>query len=139
MIKFSENKMPKLIKRKIVHDVKEFTINRAKWGRGDSNEGYLLNDVSGKMCCLGFYAKACGLKNKDIIGVTDPASYQSYFFEKNSGTWKTKLLKSSRNTSTCNDLIIINDSMYITDEAREEKIIKKFARIGIKVKFVGKK
>ena len=34
---------------------KSFTISRAKWGRY-----YLLRSETEAMCCLGFYAKACG-------------------------------------------------------------------------------
>lgn len=44
----------------MLKNVKSFTISRAKWGVG----GLLM--PNGKMCCLGFLAKACGRENKDL-------------------------------------------------------------------------
>ena len=46
----------------------EFTVNRATWLRGDANKSALL-DVEGRMCCMGFYAEACGITRDRILEV----------------------------------------------------------------------
>ena len=55
---------------KVLGDVKSFTVNRRSWLRG-TGEGMLLDDQN-KKCCLGFYARECGLSAKDIRGLEAP-------------------------------------------------------------------
>jgi hypothetical protein len=43
----------------------KLTIDRKKWLRG-TGDSFLLSPRDGKMCCLGFYALACGLTENDI-------------------------------------------------------------------------
>lgn len=45
---------------------KEFTIDRRKWLRGKGKEFSKLLRSNGEMCCVGFYAKACGLSDNAI-------------------------------------------------------------------------
>lgn len=48
----------------------EFTVVRDKWLRGEgAQKSYLLRRSDGKMCCMGFYALACGYDVEDIVGV----------------------------------------------------------------------
>src|SRR4051812_21086419 len=43
-----------------------FDIDRRFWVRGEDDEGSSLLNRSGKMCCLGHYARACGVSKVDI-------------------------------------------------------------------------
>lgn len=117
-------------------DVKEFTVQRSKWLRGNMNISRLLNN-KGKMCCLGFYSKACGIQNEDIKNISAPEDISNNV----SKNWKTRLLKFNNrvNTAKCFKLMQINDSSSINDEERERRLTKQFKILGIKVNFVGKK
>lgn len=111
-------------------EVKSFTIDRAKWGKGAC-----LNE-DGTMCCLGFYAKACGLTNSDIklwgvphYGVP---------------SWAT-LAESYGLHSDVSNLVSWNDNSHASGgKARrcradvEKAITKIFARHDVKVTFRGK-
>ena len=45
----------------------KLVIDRATWLRGEGHEqSYLLRECDGKMCCLGFFALACGLHPERI-------------------------------------------------------------------------
>lgn len=116
---------------------KTFVIDRRKWLRGESDESFdsfLLREDDGKMCCLGFFAKSCGLKNDDIGNTQAPDNrikkhkekFPKWFFEKNHQ--KSKDLQS---------LIDINDDESIEDEIRENIIKHIFKSHNINVKFIG--
>lgn len=50
-------------------------IDRSKWLRG-TGDGTLL-DHEGKMCCLGFFARACGYNDDQIVAHADPTQMMS--------------------------------------------------------------
>jgi hypothetical protein len=112
------------------------TIDRKKWLRGTNKTSYsyepLLLNNNDKMCCLGFYARACGLKKKDILDVTEPCDVDQ-------GKEKLSLLLNRRenNNQVCNQLIHINDNLKTSDTIKEKAIKNNFSKIGVKVKFVG--
>jgi hypothetical protein len=54
-------------------DVKKFVVKRNKWLRGNTDDSTLL-DSRGRMCCLGFYSRACGLPKKMIADESAPAN-----------------------------------------------------------------
>lgn len=43
----------------------KLTIYRDKWLRGGNGMSTLLSLASGRMCCMGFLARACGIKPGD--------------------------------------------------------------------------
>ena len=63
-------------------------ITGSGWLRGDPANSALIAAVSGRMCCLGFDALACGLTKKQITGhvmpdsVPERANYQSAWSER---------------------------------------------------------
>lgn len=114
----------------------KFTIDRKKWLREASETSYLLSPRNGKMCCLGFYAKACGYSDEEIEGFANPDEvldinkFGQWLFKKNIFC-RFGLSLDARN------LIQINDERYTKDFYKEKMIIEIFANNGIEVEFVG--
>lgn len=114
--------------------LKTLRIERKFWGRGHETGGYLLReDDSQRMCCLGFYAIACGLSKKAIRGVGTPEGVSHRAKIRNKAAWnllfdrETDVFRLTRN----------NDDG--TSDTEKESLIKKgFAKLGVKVRFVGK-
>jgi hypothetical protein len=118
---------------KNIKDVEKFTINRTTWLRGE--QGTLLN-AEKKMCCLGFYSLACGLKPKHI---DDHGSPQEVIQYNELIEWESFLLNNDNmDTITCEKLINVNDDPHLNDKEREKSLKKIFKSNGVKVKFVGK-
>jgi hypothetical protein len=129
-------------------------IDRAKWERGQGN-GALLRD--GKMCCLGFLARECGLGAKTISGVGVPSDFSRYDggtdttiprkVRRHQEIWNAVLGKikprlpftdaRAKATDVEDVLVMINDEAAMTDARRERFLTKEFAKIGVKVTFVG--
>lgn len=121
--------------------MKQFTINRAKWGCGRENGSLLADD--GKLCCLGFFAQEFGkFKSREIIGLQMPSDiYEKYTNPERSkklDSLKCLLNKKNEDNKICGSLAIINDSQKLSQKTREKKISEKFAKLGYKVKYVGK-
>jgi len=122
----------------------DLIIDRSKWLRGEgSQRSKLLREEDGKMCCLGFYALACGLTPEQIKGVSSPdqpeikeafADKASFLFLYNSGAPLER-------SNTCAILMGDNDA-YVSDmameseEERERLITLNFANNGVTVKFI---
>jgi hypothetical protein len=141
--------------------VKAFTIDRSKWACGENanrltemgrrdegNETALLTD-HGRMCCLGFYAKACGVPNKSLKGIGEPCdltprqgmklSEKILRIEENNYRYsKDDPTHHLVNKSVTSDLIQVNDDMDVRLDKREKKIASLFKKVGINVKFTGK-
>ena len=105
---------------------KEFTIVRSKWAHGGTqNERILgptnlLND-KGNMCCLGFYAEACGAPKTYLRGRAYPGS-------------EIPLMQT---IGLCGDAIRVNDRGG-DNKAIEKELKVIFKSRGVKVKFVGR-
>lgn len=105
---------------------KEFVIDRKKWyrGRGSANSALLRSD--GTMCCMGFYAKACGFEDREILDAgTHPfsATIESpYFIDGRFGQA---------------GLFDVNDNVTLSEEDRETILTRLFADNGIAVRFEG--
>lgn len=128
----------------------KLVIDRKRWQRGDSNLAALLHLQTGKMCCLGFFGLLCGYDEKDILGLADPADCvdnigknkwpewaivrKERSVKVDIGEWETKI--DLDNTDDIEQLITANDDGGITDEVREAKITRIFARNGVEVEFV---
>jgi hypothetical protein len=138
--------MPKIIK-----DIKKLTIQRSKWLRGqtDCRPTGLLLSRTGKMCCLGFYALACGFEEKHIKNIPGPQELQNSFHYRTESVyggfikkrkeeieWDTKLLTSNdENSNLAYSLMDINDNYSMDEETREQEIKQGFLKMGVKVKF----
>lgn len=53
-------------------EIKTLVIDRSKWHRGESPKGSALLLEDGSMCCLGFYCKALGKTDAELLNVTAP-------------------------------------------------------------------
>ena len=119
---------------KVYKDVESFVVERSRWLRG-SPAGTLL-DEEGKMCCLGFYARACGFSEEDIKGI--PSPFSLVYTKKI--PWETKLLKDAAtnlcSSEACRDAIRTNDNECLRDPEREADLIDTFNSIGVTLTFV---
>jgi hypothetical protein len=109
----------------------KLVIDRGKWDRG-SGCSALLRD--GKMCCLGFYAEACGLKDSDIKNIGTPSVLAKRGVKiPKAMKW---LLFSGDDSVDCSNLIQANDNQRQPN--REEKIARLFAKHDVTVEFTGR-
>jgi hypothetical protein len=114
----------------------QFTIERAKWLRGET-DSWLLRPKDQKMCCLGFFCLAAGIERDRIWMKTTP---QVLCRDEEQIPHELQGLVDSMgkptNSALCTSLIEVNDDNSITDEEREQGIIRLFAKIGHEVTFV---
>ena len=115
--------------------LKELAIDRSKWKRGspNSHDTYLLDD-DGKMCCLGFYALACGVDEESIRNKTEPDALE---FEIPGLSYEDEEAITIRNTGFTQNAIPINDSKTMGGAEREEALIRLFKEDGRKLTFEG--
>jgi len=73
------------------------------------------------MCCLGFYAKACGLKDEEILDVDYPTQVAD---------WHPQTNRLQQN------IVCVNDDSCMGDSTRESELISIFAVLGIVIRFV---
>lgn len=110
--------------------MKKLVVDRKTWLRGEGpRNSRLLREEDQTMCCLGFYAIACGLSSDDITDAADPPDCLS--------TWPDEarwLFSGPRVSGVCAHLIHQNDSRM--DETKRERIIAAiFADNGVEVEF----
>ena len=112
-------------------NVKTLVIKRSRWLRGESNS-YLLRPKDKKMCCLGFYARACGAQASDINGYCAPSEYSGF------PAWllSDDFFAGPACSSAAYKLMRANDSVNKTDKQREKIIKAEFKKRGVTVKFV---
>lgn len=119
--------------------ITELKINRRKWGTGDEG-GSLLNPVTGKMCCLGFFCLAAGVPKAELEGEPMPAGIKDCLeYPK----LKTVVNFQKRvNKFVTTQLSTVNDSeapKFVNNpKAREARIAKLFGELGVTVEFTGK-
>jgi hypothetical protein len=121
-----------------------FTIQRSQWLRGASHS-YLYRPTDGKMCCLGFFGKACGLtygslssrKTPASVSGKDPFGIQGKFLlELSYPLFPSSLGYNYHDTPAADTLMKVNDEYDANDNWREAEIIRLFALQGIQVTFV---
>ncbi len=112
--------------------VKEFTIKRSKWLRGDDLNSCLLKK-NGHKCCLGFYGQALGVSNAAMRDVGSPCESDGY--KEKAPEWMLHLGNKLDSTIT-EKLMRINDEYCLPQAQREKDIAKIFKEQGVKVKFV---
>lgn len=112
-----------------------FEIDRSKWLRGVCINGISkMLDNAGNMCCLGFYAKACGTQDADMRGYPTPAVVADIplmIFV------RPGIISMRVNTSLARSLMYTNDNTQCTEVEREQTVAETFAKVGVKVTFVG--
>lgn len=116
--------------------MKTLIIDRARWLNADttSDTTCLYDSATKKMCCLGFAARQlAGAKVKDIIDLSSPASCETL-------AWPEGLAPTDYigDNGVVVQLMELNDTDAKTPKVREERIAKEFAKIGIRVKYIGK-
>ena len=133
--------MTKKINRK---PIKEFTVNRKTWIRGDNLNSYLLRSDDNKMCCLGFFCLASGLTEDQIRNITEPNALFQHELN--------KLPEHFSDINYYESVVEINDlpenkfSQYFgepffhplaIEPKREQALTEQFALLGIKINFTG--
>lgn len=119
-------------------DVKEFTVVRPMWARGGQNGEALLKNEDGAMCCLGFYGKACGATEGELLGSSSPALFNEHRRKGIFPPWMVQQLTEyfSENLRDCKNLMEYNDECRYTDYVREQRISEIFEKHGVTVRFV---
>lgn len=117
---------------KIIPAIKSFTVDRATWLRGGVNS-YLLDRDTGRMCCLGHYARAAGATESDIRQHATPyraCRYGSVVLD------PLVDLDGPTNSALAHEAMGFNDDSTIDDDVREARLIALFAEHGIEMRFV---
>jgi hypothetical protein len=107
----------------------KLVIDRSKWLRGEgSSVSSLLRSRDGKMCCLGFFAKALGYPDACLreLGLMSE-------FNDMAPDW---LLERDCGVRVENSLTAVNDAPHFSDFMREAFIKETFAKHGVEVEFV---
>lgn len=112
-------------------EIKRLTIDRAKWGIG-----WLRNYNTGKMCCLGFLGRACGVPSEILKGKGMPSDlsdvYNSCYPEAFKGG-KSDVTKAVELAAK------VNDSECISWPEKEYRLKILFRAHGIRLTFKGKR
>jgi hypothetical protein len=125
------------------------TVDRKWWLRGEGASGSaLLRKSDGKMCCLGFAAKAAGCVNDEIEGLTSPVKV----FNNEPSEFPAELdgllypgttadggedVDEKVNSEVCCRLMGNNDDESMTEREREDAIKWEGVKIDIEFEFVG--
>lgn len=110
-------------------NVKEFTIDRSKWYRGNTGTNSALRREDGRQCCLGFFGVACGVPGEHLLGIGYPTSFYN---GAGGGEWPSWLLT----TEGAHKFVTINDNASIDGPSREQRLTELFAAHGVSVHFV---
>jgi len=102
--------------------ITELVIDRARWGTSA-----LLNK-NGTMCCLGFFSKACGVPDEQMLNVSFPEYRWTYEFGLN---------KEFAGLHAHTVAAKINDNDEYSKEQKEIMLIDLFAKNGITLSFTG--
>lgn len=112
-------------------EVTEFTIKRSEWLRGEGNSvSRLLRSTDLKRCCVGIYARACGIPDPAIIDMGWP----NVGSERINGGFRWRVPETHW-LAQLNNLAGVNDDEGSSSGARESTIAAIFAKHGITVTF----
>lgn len=117
-----------------IKKVKEFTVDCNKWLRGEMISSLLVS--SGKMCCLGFYAKACGVEDSDLMNTATPARLYAKCNIELEGLTSVMDEGHLRDNRLTQLAVSYNDDRHISDELRISSLTRVFNDLGIKVTFI---
>lgn len=113
--------------------ISELVIKRSEWG-----QGALRRLDNGKMCCLGFLSKACGVPDSELFEHGCILAYPRYEWIDKYGlnAWAARLPWALPPSTLAGLAAEINDSDVYTIAEKEEKLTKLFAENGIALTFV---
>jgi len=102
------------------------------------NGGSALLNKNGGMCCLGFYARACGVSPLKVYGKGTPSELDSKKYPEQMN-WLLNENRYGDESEVANELIGTNDNAdmdYPCAREQEKRIRQLFAEQGIKIRFV---
>ena len=109
------------------------TVQKSRWYRGNGHaDSYLLGPTDSQMCCIGFLARTCGLKAKDIRGVVEVEALPTSVMD-------TSSVLSAIKSEYSNELYAaydINDSDELSDSKRIQKLKSLGQTFGVNFVFV---
>jgi hypothetical protein len=109
----------------------KLVIDRKTWLRGEGAlASFLVRASDNKRCCVGFYAKALGIEDKDLTGLKTLKTYFDMINEWNTPT------PSWYGSQDMSDLYTANDCEELSEKQKENKIISIFAIHGVEVEFI---
>jgi hypothetical protein len=107
----------------------KFIVDRKTWYRGKGIKDSRLLREDGKMCCIGFVGKQCGVPDTDLLGIGNvTVGLQGH------GLFPAWV----RNTLTSisiRNAYSTNDSEDLTDSEREAQLKEIFLREGDEIEF----
>ncbi len=107
--------------------MKTFTVSRKRWHRGQGTSGSALRLEYGKQCCLGFLGQSCGIRAKDMLGISMPYHLEEELHNK---------FPQLGNIYYWANFSQINDDDEITDKEREQKLKDLAKANGFRFRFV---
>lgn len=114
--------------------INKFVVKRSLWCRGKGSDYSRLLCENGKMCCLGFFAKACGKTDAEIFNkpaLSDAGMcIEEALLIKHDSEW----IDAARGEHSV-FLYGVNDNRNISEKARENRITELFALAGVDVTF----
>lgn len=119
--------------------VTELVINRPNWLRGEgAGDSFLLRESDNRMCCLGFYSRACGFSKDSLVGQRGPMQLGTNIIP-DQMKWLYIGKGNSEHSGVANKAMTVNDGsqeyVELSEEERERKLTELFAEHGIKVTF----
>ncbi len=87
------------------------------------------------MCCLGFFAKACGFRNDEITEIATPRGARDALGKWPSWVVEGTLIGWGENSDAIEEIIGVNDEDGLTMSEREKRLTKLFAKQGVRVTF----
>lgn len=108
----------------------EFTVDRRTWLRGEGFSSRLLRKTDGKMCCMGSYCLARGLKPEEIEDVASVNSAVDTYTDSRMMGWEGALINSK-----CR-VYGVNDTPTTDDVTREKQLAAALEPFGVDIKFI---
>ncbi|MDE1971401.1 MAG: hypothetical protein KGI50_07550 [Patescibacteria group bacterium] len=115
--------------------LRQLTIKRSKWLRGEPGSSMLHRAKDRKLCSIGMYLESVGV-SKSILTNAHLATEISDLPKEARWLIKRHSSGSILSSMAANDLIRANDRRDLTDQEREICISESFASQGIKITFV---
>jgi len=102
-------------------------LKKRTWARGRRRELPALLEESGKLCCLGFLALACGAQREQLDGAPMPEDAPDV-------KWPKGIVKQQGgDTPLCRKIAKVNDDPRISDAMRSARLRPLFKRIGYRL------
>lgn len=114
-------------------ELTELTIEPARWSRGCTS---MLLEAGGKMCCLGFLAKACGYDDATILNQSTPGSLITNGLP---NMFPESMIDGDKTSQFGIQAVVINDDVTLSEPERRQRLKLLFLENGIKLLFSDEK